>query len=100
MLDVLLDRVHLTLFRFDLVELTALKLLIENTSCLVVFQFDDQSVLGWIRPAQYPNLQKVSLAEGGAKLGPLIYKLAKLDNVHVNWYLWTTKMEARRLLRL
>ena len=82
----------MTLFRFDLVELTALKLRVENTSGLVVFQFEDQGVHCRTGPAQDPYLNEVSFAKGGAELGPLIYKLAKLDYVHVDRNLGTAKM--------
>lgn len=82
----------MTLFRFDLVELAALKLRVENTSGLVVFQFEDQGVLGGTGPAQDPYLNQVSFAKGGAELGPLIYKLAKLDHVHMDRNLGAAKM--------
>ena len=41
----------MTLFRFDLVELTALKLRVENTSGFVVFQFEDKKPLFFELPS-------------------------------------------------
>jgi len=82
----------LTLLRFDLVKLTALKLRVEYTSGLVVFQFEYQGVLGGTRSAQDSYLNEVSFGKGGAELGPLIYELAKLNHVHVDGNLGTAKM--------
>ncbi len=89
----------MTLFRFDLVELTALKLRVEDTNSLIVFQFEDQGVLGGTGPTQDPYLNQVSFAKGGAELGPLIYKLAKLDHMHVDGNLGTAKMQSSGLRR-